>query len=171
VRTGIAQAVGLLATPRSMHSATTVYQDAILVAGGLDSDSGALASCELFNGTTLLWSATGSLHVPRYYHSATRLTHGNVLVIGGFGTGASTTAELYTEATSNWTSADGPGVQRIGHTATLLPDGRVLVAGVVNLSNVSRARGMRVVRPGYGNRVTGNRGKYSDNMLFHRYII
>jgi hypothetical protein len=65
----------------------------VLVAGGYN--AGTLASAELYNPATGVWSATGNLNTARYRHTATLLPDGRVLVAAGYNAGVLASAELY----------------------------------------------------------------------------
>ena len=52
-----------------------------------------IASAELYNPATAMFSPTGSMTTERSQHTATLLRDGRVLIIGGVGSG--TSAELY----------------------------------------------------------------------------
>ena len=102
----------------------------VLVAGGYDSNFGALASAELYDPASGTWTATGSLATARYVHTATLLPNGKVLVAGGYDIdGSLASAELYDPASGTWTATGSLATARDVHTATLLPNGKVLVAG------------------------------------------
>ncbi len=123
---------GSLATARYNHTATSLPNGKVLVAGGYVGGQGDLASAELYDPASGNWTATGSLVTPRNLHTATLLLNGKVLVVGGqSGFDDTTTAELYDPGSGTWTAAGSlrPG---FGHTATLLPDGKVLIAGGFN---------------------------------------
>jgi len=135
VTTGAVFAYGHLNHARSNHTATPVYQDSILIAGGSSASVPFRSDCEIYSTTTYVGQPTARMHCTRMMHTATRLQHGGVLVVGGFGTGTHT-PELFVEATSSWTVLSDTTVERYGHTATLLADGRVLVVGGVNSNNV-----------------------------------
>jgi N-acetylneuraminic acid mutarotase len=129
-------ATGSLLEARSNHSATSLLDGRVLVAGGGGSGQiGLLATAELYDPASGSWTATGNMNGVRILHTATRLADGKVLVAGGADSISETsvnalaTAELYDPATGSWT-ATGPMIEaRAHHTATLLADGKVLVAG------------------------------------------
>ncbi|MGA7749071.1 MAG: kelch repeat-containing protein, partial [Gallionella sp.] len=124
---------GSLATARDFHTATLLPNGMVLVAGGQDGNS-SIASAELYNPSTGIWSSAGTMNTSRYNHTATLLPNGKVLVAGGWNGSVSSptalnTAELYNPATNSWTPAGNLASARAYHTATLLPNGQVLVAG------------------------------------------
>ena len=106
----------------------------MLVAGGGGITDG-LASAELFDPATGIWTTNGALTDGRYYHTATLLANGKVLVAGGLSTNFTllSSAELYdytiNPTTGTWMPTDSLANGRVHQTATLLPDGQVLVAG------------------------------------------
>ncbi|MES2932401.1 MAG: kelch repeat-containing protein [Pseudomonadota bacterium] len=122
-----------LATTRSGHTATLLSNGKVLVAGGFSGDfrtnGAALASADLYDPATKIWSPAGSLAKARSGHTASLLPNGKVLVVGGFGGDYLTSAELYNPATNTWTATGALGGAHGGHTATLLANGKVLVAG------------------------------------------
>ena len=121
-----------MATARYDHTATLLPNGQVLVAGGFGGNY--LASAELYDPATGLWTATGSMAAARFCHTVTLLPNGQVLVAGGFNdaSGALASAELYDPATGLWTATGSMATKRDGHTATLLPNGQVLVAGGYN---------------------------------------
>jgi N-acetylneuraminic acid mutarotase len=92
----------------SGHSATTLADGRVLVAGGADerlpTGEQFLASAELYNPATNTWTATGSMTVERASQFAVLLNRGKVLAVGGAdneairtgNTIAGKTAELFT---------------------------------------------------------------------------
>ena len=118
-----------LATARDSHTSTLLASGKVLVTGGL-SNSGLLASAELFDPPSNTWSPAASMATARYYHTATLLTSGRVLVAGGVDTnGNLSSAALYDPASNTWTAAGSLTTARNTHTATLMPSGQVLVEG------------------------------------------
>ncbi len=91
---------GNLITPRSYHSATLLSDGRVLVAGGVNDSKnlGVIATTEIYDPSTGLWTATGSMTMPRYSHTATLLNNGKVLVAGGFNGLVLNTAEIYDPA-------------------------------------------------------------------------
>ena len=128
---GTWQATGSLATARYLYTATLLPNGQVLVAGG-----GAncffcdvLASAELYDPVSGMWTVTGSLATARREHTATLLPNGKVLVAGGYNGDLLSSAELYDPATGLWTRTGSMATARYSHSATLLPNGKVLVAG------------------------------------------
>jgi hypothetical protein len=123
---------GNLNLARDSHTATLLQNGKVLIAGGTDGtliDAGEyirLASAELYDPATGIWTVTGSLHTARYYHTATLLSDEKVLVATGWITDS---AELYDPETGTWSVTGSLNTTRVGHTAILLFDGKVLVPG------------------------------------------
>jgi hypothetical protein len=84
-----------MASARFQHTATLLPNGLVLVAGG-QGNSGLLASAELYNPATGIWTASGSLVTPRFrVPTAALLPNGLVLVAGGYNGGALASTELY----------------------------------------------------------------------------
>jgi hypothetical protein len=122
---------GSLGSARAYHTATSLLNGKVLVAGGgnggPNGDPG--GSAELYDPASGTWAATGSLVNGRVYHAATLLGNGKVLVAGGYGSGGSASTELYDPASGTWAPTGSLVNGRGFHTATLLGNGKVLVAG------------------------------------------
>jgi hypothetical protein len=84
--TGTSIATGKMTTPRFDHTSTLLPDGTVLIAGsqrsGADGGS-ALASAEVYDPATGIFSATGSMITARFAHSATLLADGTVLIAGG----------------------------------------------------------------------------------------
>ena len=124
-----------MTTAQADHTATLLSNGEVLLAGGCNSDCTyvALASAELYNPATGIFTATGSMNATRFDgQTATLLPNGQVLIAGGYSTDyvvPQPNAELYDPATGTF-SATGPMVaMRYQHAATLLPNGQVLIVG------------------------------------------
>jgi hypothetical protein len=139
--TGSWSSTGSMAQVRQGHTLTVLKDSGLVLAtgggrayfgsGGVPLTE-ALASAELYDPATGVWTSTGSMaQARREGHSATVLGSGKVLVLGGTGASSPTnTGELYDPATGTWTAIRAmapPG--RSGHGASLLPSGKVLVSG------------------------------------------
>lgn len=123
----------------SKHTATTLHDGRVLVAGG----EGRLATVrgnpltmsEVYDPAADSWTPTGPMisEVP-FNHSAVLLDDGRVLVAGGRWSGTTAagvlnTTQLYDPTTNRWSETSEMRHARAYHASALLPDGRVLVAG------------------------------------------
>jgi hypothetical protein len=131
---------GAMAVARYGHTATLLPNGKVLVADGVgvSNNFASLASAELFDPVSGLWSVTGTPNEARHGHTATLLTNGKVLIAGG---GANTlgSAELYDPDTQTWTYTGTMNFPRGGQAAVLLPNGKVLVAGGTSTNSLSSA--------------------------------
>ncbi len=140
-RTGMWTHTGSLHDARQYQAASILPDGHVLVVGGRRSSTGMasddlyLASAELYDPRTNIWTMTGRMHQARSGATATLLPGGQVLVVGGEGQvgnarmRALASAEVYDPHTGIWTETGRMQVARNGATATLLSDGRVLVTG------------------------------------------
>jgi hypothetical protein len=124
--------------PRAFHTATTLPNDLVLIAGGGDPLFRALTGAEVYDLVHDSWTPTATpMHDARLLHTATLLQNGKVLIVGGYDAGASNfnhqvvakTTELYDPSTNSFQWEAQMITPRVGHTATLLKNGQVLVAG------------------------------------------
>jgi hypothetical protein len=133
-----------LITSRYRHSATTLNNGQILVAGGVNCpapDSCTyLKSAELYNPATSAFTTTGSMSAARSA-PAVLLNTGKVLIAGGYTCDASgncsslNSAEIYDPAAGAFSGTGTMTVARSGHTMTVLGNGTVLIAGGENCTS------------------------------------
>ncbi|AGB26689.1 Kelch motif protein (plasmid) [Mycobacterium sp. JS623] len=131
-------ATGSMTVARFGHSATTLDNGAVLVAGGMGGAALTLGSAELYDPAAGTFTSTGSMAKPRAMHTATLLPDGRVLVCGGFGqrlgsigsVPSSVTvdaviadAEIYDPASGTWSSAGTMAHARALHQAVSVPAG------------------------------------------------
>jgi hypothetical protein len=119
---------GKMNVDHDSHTATLLNTGKVLISGGTDvyNNNAALATAELFDPATGMFTLTGSLSVARTGHNATLLSDGKVLITGG----NTLVAELFDPGTGMFTPTTGKMVTaRTEDTATLLPNGKVLITG------------------------------------------
>ncbi len=133
--TGLWTPTGEMLTTRYGHTAALLLNGKVLVVAGSFANPGSqnnlLASAELYDPATGMWTATGTMSAPRALHAQTRLSDGRVLVCGGVTPSGSwlSSAGIYNPATETWTDIAAMNDAHLSHTASLLSDGRVLIAG------------------------------------------
>jgi len=121
-------ATGSMKAARRFHTATSLNDGKVLLAGSDSAD----ASAELYDPTTGTFATTGSMTVSRNGLTATLLSDGRVFVAGvqpTLGANYLSSTELYDPSAGLFTASGPMTVQRAGHTATLLAAGQVLVTG------------------------------------------
>jgi hypothetical protein len=127
---------GSMNVHRYSHTATLLQNGLVLIVGGNDptiSGSPVVASAELYDPATGLFSSTGNLNTARTLHTATLLPTGNVLIAGGVDANGTVlaSAELYNPAFGGFfafTTHPMTAARRF-HSATPLKNGNVLIAG------------------------------------------
>lgn len=136
VRSGSFTATGALLGARNSHISVLLPDGKVLVSGGFGATSLAIATAEIYNPSTAVWTAATAMRTARSSPTATLLNNGKVLVSGGQTSLALPTsiasAELFDPAANSWTAVSSLTTGRSVHTATLLPSGKVLVVGGLN---------------------------------------
>ena len=129
-------ATGTMSISREDHSTSLLSNGQVLVMGGttVDFNGITVASAELYDSTTGVWTITGSMLQGRERFTATLLQNGQVLVAGGdyydgINAGFLSECELYDAGLGTWSASGSMATPRNGARAVLLPDGRVLTAG------------------------------------------
>ena len=128
-----------MAAPRAGHTATTLPDGQVLMAGGMERNGVFLASCELYEPASGRFSPAAGMLTRRVSHTATLLANGQLLIAGGlegryrehgqWKGRAVASAELYDHSTGTFTPKGAMTTSRSSHAAVLLPDGKVLIAG------------------------------------------
>jgi len=130
---------GNMGPQRAFHTATTLNNGEVLVAGGRNRVQFGLNSAELYKPASGTFSSTGNLNTGRLNATATLLQNGDVLIAGGEEYNGTTdvclaSAELYNPGAGTFTATGSMHSVRCGYvapsfTATLLENGKVLIAG------------------------------------------
>jgi Galactose oxidase, central domain len=126
---GTFTSTGSMTIGRAGHAAVLLRDGKVLVVGGWgyeEGHRGGLASAELYDPSTGMFTPTGTMTTPRWGPTATLLADGRVLVAGGLRLNS---AELYDPATGTFSATGDMTSLRYGHAAILLPNGKVLIAG------------------------------------------
>jgi hypothetical protein len=125
------EAAPTLREARARHAATALTDGTLLVTGGFDHRSRALASVEMLAPGAGAWQSLPPMREARHSHTATLLADGRVLVVGGKNADerALTSTEIWDPARGAWLSGPQLPVALNGHAAARLANGEVLVAG------------------------------------------
>jgi len=112
------------------HTATTLPDGRVLVAGGLGDKLQPLRSAEIYSPAANLWSYTPPLPATRFAQSASLLPDGDVLVVGGIvGGSISATTLIYDPAANRWQPGPPTNYPHAQQDSLTLGDGRILIAG------------------------------------------
>jgi hypothetical protein len=125
---------------REFHTATTLLNGQVLIAGGQDNNSTILATAELYDKGSFVLTST-NMTDSRENQTATLFTSGflsgRVLIAGGLDNGSvvDASAELYDPANGSFTATGNMTAAREFETATLLANQQVLIAGGFGVSD------------------------------------
>ena len=129
---GAFTAIENMTSARMHHTATLLLSGKVLLAGGWSSYSliTSVASAELYDPETNLFTSVGSMSIPRNRHKSTLLPDGKVLISGGSKHQFSVSSlEVFDPASETFVGAGNLDAMRTSHTVTLLPNGKVLIVG------------------------------------------
>jgi hypothetical protein len=133
---GSSTLVGAMALARAGHTSTSLGGGLALIAGGVTPGSGGTTSptsaTEVFDSSTLAFSAGPSLTIPRNGHFAIALPTGDILVAGGCTSASATTTEVYRAGTKSFQTGPTLKSPHCNGQATLLSSGQVLFTGGTN---------------------------------------
>jgi hypothetical protein len=134
--TGMFTATGSMTVARTDNNfvATLLPNGKVLIGGGVSTANIPLASAELYDPATGVFTATGSMTTTRYGNSVALLPNGKVLFAGGANAGNTNlaSAEIYDPATGLFSATGGMTTARYLSAVTLLSNGKVLIAGGAN---------------------------------------
>lgn len=130
---GILVSAGSMGSPRAAHTATTLPDGRVLLAGGMKDGENTVAGAELFDPATGTFVPAGPMRTHRHSHAATALADGRVLLAGGYDAEGRylRSAELYDPASNRFAAAGAMSTARAGQAAIPLRNGRILFAGGV----------------------------------------
>lgn len=127
-------ATGAMAGARARHFSFTLQNGKVFVGAGVSNvgTDSEIATCELYDPSTALWSPANSMALGRKNFGAVLLNNGKVLVTGGayVGVGNGTAScELYDPVAGTWSSTGSMSVARVDHTLTVMANGNVIAIG------------------------------------------
>lgn len=137
-----------MSVPRDNHTATSLFDGRVLVAGGGTRTAGFIRIAELYDPAANRWTRAGRLHERRGFHAATLLPRGDVLAVGGVDDcGALSSAELFSPRAGRWSRSRSLRTPRARATVTAFLDGQAVVAGGSTYEGAP-IRSSELLRPG-----------------------
>lgn len=129
--TGTWSSTGSLGNAREGHTASTLPDGRVLVAGGAGIYGESVFSTEIYDPATREWGSAARLSQARSYATATALASGEILVAGGelvIGRPLRS-AEIYAPALGAWRPTGDLGQARTHAATASLPRGQVILVG------------------------------------------
>ena len=138
--TGRWRPAGGMRAGKDFHTSTLLPDGRVLTAGGRGDNAAdetdrmhdyAVATAEVYDPATDLWSQTGDMNSTRSTHTAVLLADGTVLAVGGGNHKQHTlaSAEVYDPAAGVWSLVSDMDAGRQFHAMALLENGHVIVVG------------------------------------------
>jgi len=124
--------IGKFATPHVRGTVTGLPDGTVLIAGGMDVQTGyGIDTAMVYDPSTGKSTPTGNLVQARFDQHAVALSGGRVVLLGGYSVTQVPllTAEIYDPTTRKFTRTGNMVVNRGCATTTLMSDGKVLIAG------------------------------------------
>jgi Galactose oxidase, central domain len=119
-----------MSAARAAHTATTLADGRVLVAGGF-TERGSARGAELYDARTDRFTPLPPMVVTRHSHTATLLPNGSVLIAGGYAAGGVqvSATEIFDPRSNRFSASTALSQPRSDHVAVLLGNGMVLIAG------------------------------------------